>query len=66
MTQKPSQQSLSEQALRQSRQDDGSNRPENAPTANDGMTPTPRKDYPPSGAFEAEGHEPALRRSRER
>lgn len=41
-------------------------RPDNNPTANDGMISTPREDYPPSGAFDAEGREPALRRSRER
>lgn len=41
-------------------------RPGNSPTARDGMTSTPRENYPPSGAFDAEGREPALRRSRER
>ena len=41
-------------------------RPDNSPSAHEGMRSTPRDDYPPSGAFDAEGHEPALRRSRER
>ncbi|KAB7647638.1 hypothetical protein [Polymorphobacter fuscus] len=29
-----------------------------------GMTSSPRPDYPPSGAFDAEGQRPALERSR--
>ena len=45
---------------------DAGHRPDNEPTANDGMVSTPRENYPPSGAFDAEGREPALRRSRER
>lgn len=31
---------------------------------NEGMTSTPRKDYPKSGAFDAEGQRPVLERSR--
>ncbi len=45
--------------------------PEHAEQADDGVTPgdegmtsTPRRDYPQSGAFDAEGHRPALERSR--
>jgi hypothetical protein len=30
----------------------------------DGLKSTPRPDYPPSGAFDAEGHRPVLERSR--
>ncbi len=41
-------------------------RPDNKPNTHEGMTSTPRENYPPSGAFDAEGREPALRRSRER
>jgi len=33
-------------------------------TAGAGMTPTPRENYPPSGAFDAEGGRPVLERSR--
>lgn len=32
--------------------------------SNEGMTSTPRKDHPQSGAFGAEGQRPALERSR--
>ena len=69
MSKKPSQQSLSKQALHDVRKAQAENppqRPDNTPARDDGMIPTPRCDYPPSGAFDAEGHEPALRRSRER
>lgn len=62
----PAQQSHAERALRMAESADTSHIPANEPTANTGMVSTPRENYPPSGAFDAEGHEPALRRSRER
>jgi hypothetical protein len=63
--QKPAQQTHAERALELA-QSGENHRPDNEPTPNDGMVSTPRENYPPSGAFDAEGHEPALRRSRER
>lgn len=64
---KPAQQEHAERALEMVQErDDLTQRPENTPTPNEGMVSTPRKSYPDSGAFDAEGHEPALRRSRER
>ncbi len=41
--------------------------PSHPPTGDDGhdgVQPIPRPDYPPSGAFDAEGHRPVLERSR--
>lgn len=38
--------------------------PETDDHPNEGAASLPRPDYPPSGAFEAEGHRPALGRSR--
>ncbi len=38
--------------------------PENSATPDEGLNPTPREDYPPSGAFDAEGFKPVLERSR--
>jgi len=38
--------------------------PAPAGTPNHGITSNPRPDYPPSGAFDAEGHRPVLERSR--
>lgn len=68
MSAKPNQQSLSEKALREKKRagSEDAHRPDNSATADEGMVATPREDYPPSGAFDAEGHEPAFRRSRER
>lgn len=62
------QQALAQRALDQVKEGRaaGTHHPDNSPTAREGMTSTPRADYPPSGAFDAEGREPALRRSRER
>ena len=40
------------------------NRPPNEDSENPGHADTPRPDYPPSGAFDAEGHRPVLERSR--
>lgn len=64
----PTQKELSEKALRKVRKTETNvaSHPETSPSAEEGMIATPRKNYPPSGAFDAEGHEPALRRSRER
>ena len=39
-------------------------RPENSATPDEGLNPTPREDYPPSGAFDAKGFKPVLERSR--
>jgi hypothetical protein len=41
-----------------------SDRPPGIGSAADGFKPVPRPDYPPSGAFDAEGHRPVLERSR--
>jgi hypothetical protein len=38
--------------------------PETDDHPNEGAASLPRRDYPPSGAFDAEGHRPALGRSR--
>ena len=64
----PTQKELSEKALRKvgKAEANTASHPENAPSADEGMIATPRENYPPSGAFDAEGREPALRRSRER
>lgn len=64
---KSEQQAHSERALNMATEKQGdAGHPENEPAPNEGVIATPRKDYPPSGAFDAEGREPALRRSRER
>lgn len=39
-------------------------RPATAPHSHEGLNDQPRPDYPPSGAFDAEGHRPVLERSR--
>lgn len=63
----PDQRAYAERALEMvSNEAKTTRRPENEPTPNEGMVSTARENYPPSGAFDAEGHEPALRRSRER
>ena len=41
-----------------------SDRPPAAGSATEGFKSVPRPDYPPSGAFDAEGHRPVLERSR--
>lgn len=38
--------------------------PIQADESSDGFKSVPRPDYPPSGAFDAEGHRPVLERSR--
>ncbi len=38
--------------------------PATEPHADEGIQPTSRRDYPPSGAFDAEGQRPVLERSR--
>lgn len=64
--QAPTQQQLAEKAKAMADAAEPAPRPDNSHTADQGMSNTPREGYPPSGAFDAEGHEPALRRSRER
>ena len=39
-------------------------RPAAQPHPHEGLNDQPRPDYPPSGAFDAEGHRPVLERSR--
>lgn len=39
-------------------------RPSAEPHPQEGLKDQPRPDYPPSGAFDAEGHRPVLERSR--
>lgn len=61
------QEQLAKKALAQVRaaeSGDGTERPENTPTANEGAVSKPRPDQPPSGALDAEGHRPVLERSR--
>lgn len=41
-----------------------SHHPETGDHPNEGAVSLPRPDYPPSGAFDAEGHRPALGRAR--
>jgi hypothetical protein len=41
-----------------------SDRPSAAGSVAEGFKSVPRPDYPPSGAFDAEGHRPVLERSR--
>ena len=40
--------------------------PETEPHGNEGIQSNPRPDYPPSGAFDAEGQRPVLERSRKK
>lgn len=60
----PSQKEIAQRALAMKKDGAATTHPENTPTADDGLNPTPRPDYPPSGAFDAEGHKPVLERSR--
>lgn len=59
------QQKLAEAALRlKTENDDGPHHPATEDHADEGMTSKPFADQAPSGAFDAEGHRPALERSR--
>lgn len=60
------QQAQAQKALKEQVEARVERRPANSLSSNEGMISKPREDYPPSGAFDAEGREPALRRSRER
>lgn len=61
---KKSQQDIAEQALRMKKAAKAPERPQNDRHGDDGPVMTPREDYPPSGAFDAEGQRPVLERSR--
>lgn len=59
-----SQKHLSEKAAKMKAEPGSSKRPDVEEHADEGLNPQPRPDYPPSGAFDAEGHRPVLERSR--
>lgn len=59
-----SQKDFAKEALRLKRAAERPERPESRPFSDVGPVMTPRKDHPPSGAFDAEGHRPVLERSR--
>ncbi len=59
-----SQVDLAQRALAMKHDGASKTQPENSATPDEGLNPTPREDYPPSGAFDAEGFKPVLERSR--
>jgi len=59
-----SQADLAQRALAMKQDGASTTHPENTATPDEGLNPTPREDYPPSGAFDAEGFKPVLERSR--
>lgn len=59
-----SQVELAQRALDLKQDGASTTHPENTATPDEGLNPTPREDYPPSGAFDAEGFKPVLERSR--
>lgn len=61
---RPAQAELADKALAMKQQGSDATRPENTAVADQGLNPTPREDYTPSGAFDAEGFRPVLERSR--
>jgi len=61
---RPAQAEIADKALATKQQNPDATRPENILVADQGLNPTPREDYPPSGAFDAEGFRPVLERSR--
>jgi hypothetical protein len=59
------QESLAKHALAtKNARDPAPDHPKTEPHSHGGPLSVPRPDYPPSGAFDAEGHRPALERSR--
>jgi hypothetical protein len=61
---KPTQTDLARMALEKRQTLRLSDRPDPGPPRPEHAAETPRPDYPPSGAFDAEGHRPVLERSR--
>lgn len=62
---KPSQTELSRNALTAKRRRNAApTHPSAEPPSDAGVNDVSRPDYPPSGAFDAEGHRPVLERSR--
>ena len=61
---RPAQAEIADKALGMKQQGPEATRPENTVVADQGLNPTPLEDYPPSGAFDAEGLRPVLERSR--
>lgn len=58
------QQEIAQRALQMKKDAPSPEQPRNDRHGTDGPVMTPREDYPPSGAFDAEGHRPVLERSR--
>ena len=54
---------LSQRALAMKQDGASTTHPQNSATPDEGLNPTPREDYPSSGAFDAEGFKPVLERS---